>query len=79
MRKIGWDQPILLDQFPFREDPVEAARLSIDTIRAIDRAIDRLDLEALAEAQDRQDALAAQRLVMELLLGEIGAAAEGAR
>jgi xylose isomerase len=79
VRKIGWDQPILLDQFPFREDTVEAARLSIDTIRAIDRAIDRLDVEALAEAQERQDALAAQRIVMELLLGEIGAAAEGAR
>ena len=79
VRKIGWDQPILLDQFPFREDTVEAARLSIDTIRAIDRAIDRLDVEALAEAQERQDALAAQRIVMELLLGEIGATAEGAR
>ena len=36
VRKIGWDQPILLDQFPFREDPVEAARASIDTMRAID-------------------------------------------
>ena len=29
VRKIGWDEPILLDQFPFREDPVEAARSSI--------------------------------------------------
>ena len=26
VRKIGWEEPILLDQFPFREDPVEAAR-----------------------------------------------------
>jgi xylose isomerase len=79
VRKIGWDQPILLDQFPFREDPVEAARASLDTIRAIDRALDRLDLDALTEAQERQDALAAQRRVMELLLGEVGAAAESAR
>ena len=29
VRKIGWEEPILLDQFPFREDPVEAARTSI--------------------------------------------------
>ena len=28
VRKIGWDEPIFLDQFPFREDPVEAARTS---------------------------------------------------
>ena len=47
VRKIGWDEPILLDQFPFREDPVEAARTSIETIRAIDAALDRLDLDAL--------------------------------
>ena len=69
VRKIGWDEPILLDQFPFREDPVESARASIEAIHAIDAALDRLDMEALAEAQERQDALAAQRMIRELLLG----------
>jgi len=69
LRQIGWDQPILLDQFPFREDPVAAAQQSIHTMRALDAAIDRLDLEALADAQLRQDPLAAQRLVTDLLLG----------
>jgi xylose isomerase len=74
VRKIGWDQPILLDQFPFREDPVEAARNSIQTMRQIDAALDRLDFDALREAQARQDALAAQRLVLDLLLGAVPAA-----
>jgi xylose isomerase len=74
VRKIGWDQPILLDQFPFREDPVEAARSSIQTMRQIDAALDRLDFDALQEAQSRQDALAAQRLVLDLLLGDVPAA-----
>ena len=42
LRKIGWDEPILLDQFPFREDPVEAAarehpRRSGRSTRALDR------------------------------------------
>ena len=73
VRKIGWDEPILLDQFPFREDPVEAAKASIQTIRAIDRTLDRLDVDALREAQGRQDAAAAQRMVMDLLLGEVTA------
>jgi xylose isomerase len=68
VRKIGWEEPILLDQFPFREDPVQAARTSIETMRRIDGALDRLDLDALAEAQARQDAMAAQRLVLDLLL-----------
>jgi xylose isomerase len=68
VRRIGWDAPILLDQFPFREDPVQAARTSIETIRAIDGALDRIDLDALQDAQSRQDALAAQRIVLDLLL-----------
>jgi xylose isomerase len=71
VRKIGWQEPILLDQFPFREDPVQAAAESIRTIRAIDAALDRLDLEALMDAQSRQDALAAQRVVLDLLLGAV--------
>jgi xylose isomerase len=75
VRKIGWDEPIFLDQFPFREDPVEAARTSINTIRAIDAALDRIDLDALTDAQSRQDALAAQRVLTELLLGPIPAGA----
>lgn len=75
VRKIGWDDPIFLDQFPFREDPVEAARTSIHTIRAIDAALDRLDLDALRDAQAQQDPLAAQRILTELLLGPIPTAA----
>jgi xylose isomerase len=71
VRKIGWDQPIFLDQFPFREDPVEAARTSINTIRSIDAALDRIDLDALTEAQAGQDALAAQAILTELLLGPV--------
>jgi xylose isomerase len=70
VRRIGWEEPILLDQFPFREDPVQAARTSIETMRLIDGALDRLDLDALAEAQARQDAVAAQRLVLDLLLAQ---------
>jgi xylose isomerase len=70
LRLVNWQKPILLDQFPFREDPVAAARQSIQTIRALNRVLDRIDARALAAAQDRQDALAAQRLVMNALLAD---------
>jgi xylose isomerase len=70
IRDIGWTEPILLDQFPFREDPVGAARSSINTMKAIDAAIDRIDRDELAEIHSRQDPLAAHRLVTELLLGQ---------
>lgn len=69
LRQVNWQGPILLDQFPFREDPVIAARTSIKTIRALNRVVDRIDLAALKAAQDQQDALSAQRMVLDLLLG----------
>ncbi|GAA2863971.1 sugar phosphate isomerase/epimerase family protein [Nonomuraea rubra] len=63
VRRIGWDRPVLLDQFPFREDPVRALSESIRTIRALEQVCDRIDLEELADAQERQDALAAQAIL----------------
>jgi xylose isomerase len=75
LRRINWSGEWLLDQFPFREDAVEAARASIRRLRAMNRLLDRLDFSVLAEAQTRQDALAAQNLVFELLLGELAVAA----
>jgi xylose isomerase len=71
LRQVNWAGPILLDQFPFREDPVKAARHSIQTIRALNRVLDRIDLKALKAVQDRQDALEAQRLVLDILLGVV--------
>ncbi len=69
LRKIGWDEVILLDQFPFREDPVRAASESIETIKKLDAKLDQLDEAALEKAHAKQDALAAQRLAMDLFLG----------
>ena len=68
LRTIKWDEVLLLDQFPFREDPVGAARESIRTVRQLDALLDRLDLDALCAVQKRQDALGAQRLVLDLFL-----------
>jgi xylose isomerase len=68
LRKNGWDGVWQLDQFPFREDTVEAARLSIRFLKALHGALDTLDVAALQEAQSRQDALAAQRIVQDALL-----------
>lgn len=68
VREIGWTDPILLDQFPFREDPVQAATASIRTLRKMEALLDRLDVKALRAAQECQDALAAQQLVLDLLL-----------
>lgn len=72
LRQIDWQKPVLLDQFPFREDPVGAASLSIQAIEGMERLLDRIDVSALADAQERQDAVAAQALVLHELLGTAG-------
>ncbi|MDY7102167.1 MAG: sugar phosphate isomerase/epimerase family protein [Actinomycetota bacterium] len=64
----GWEGVWQLDQFPFREDSVDAAKAGVETMIAIHRAIQLLDREALADAQKRQDALAAQRIAKAALL-----------
>lgn len=69
VRTIGWNHPLLLDQFPFREDSLRAAGASLDTIDGLERLIDRLDLDALTSAQERQDAIAAQAVAFAELLG----------
>ncbi len=69
LRQINWQGPLLLDQFPFRESAVKAAQASIRTIDGLNRVLDRIDLNALTAAQDRQDALEAQRIVLDMFLG----------
>jgi xylose isomerase len=62
-----WKGVWQLDQFPFREDTVEAAKLSIRFLKGLHQALDELDVEALREAQARHDALTAQRLIQDVL------------
>jgi xylose isomerase len=72
LRRIGWSAPLLLDQFPYREDPVEAARASIEMIRKLWAVAGRLDGEELRVAQARQDALATHRLIRQALVEAYG-------
>lgn len=63
LREIGWSEPLLLDQFPFREDPVEAVAHSIRMIRWFEALLDTVDVAQLRAAQEAQDALAVQRVL----------------
>jgi xylose isomerase len=70
LRASGWEGLWQLDQFPFREDPVTAARTSIRVLTAMNRLLDRIDVEALRTSQASQDALAAQRIIYSALLAD---------
>jgi xylose isomerase len=67
LRKNKWEGVWQLDQFPFREDSVEAAKSAIGFLKAIERALDKLDFDAMQAAQDRQDAVGALKLAREAL------------
>ena len=60
---IGWDQPLKLDLFPYREDPVEAVRLSLDVIDNLRGRAKQIPADKLAQVRASNDALAAQRLI----------------
>ena len=57
LRRNNWEGVWQLDQFPFREDSVEAAKQAIRFLKALHRALDALDEDALAAAQASHDAL----------------------
>ncbi|HEY0164897.1 MAG TPA: TIM barrel protein [Sphingomicrobium sp.] len=67
LRKNKWEGVWQLDQFPFREDSVAAANSAIGFLKAIERALDKLDFDAIQAAQDRHDAVAALKLAREAL------------
>lgn len=68
LRKNGWEGVRQLDQFPFREDTVAAAKQAIRFLRRVEAGLDRLDFEAM---QDAQDAVEATRLASDALFGDL--------
>jgi xylose isomerase len=68
LRRHDWNGVWQLDQFPFREDPVKAAKQSIRVLRALNRVIDEIDHSRLAHAQQEQDALEAHAVIHDVLL-----------
>jgi xylose isomerase len=69
LRRNNWEGVWQLDQFPFREDSVQAAKDAIAFLKRIARALDRLDVAALTEAQEQHDALTALRIAQQALYG----------
>jgi xylose isomerase len=67
LHKNDWHGVWQLDQFPFREDSVEAANTAIDFLKLIERALGRLDIAGIREAQANHDSLAALKLAQNAL------------
>jgi xylose isomerase len=68
LRRFDYRGTCHFDTFPLREDPVAECERNIQTVLALEAALDRLDETALAAAISTHDALAA-REVVETALG----------
>ncbi len=69
LRKNGWEGVWQLDQFPFREDSIQAANQAIDFLKRCEAGLERLDWDGMKKAQAAHDALTAQKLAQEALYG----------
>ncbi|AJP71994.1 sugar phosphate isomerase/epimerase family protein [Sphingomonas hengshuiensis] len=69
LRKNKWEGVWQLDQFPFREDCVGAAQSAIGFLKHIEKALNRLDFDAMRAAQAKQDAVTALNLARSALFG----------
>jgi xylose isomerase len=69
LRRNDWQGVWQLDQFPFREDSVEAASTAIAFLKRVERALDVLDVAGLREAQSRHDAMGALKIAQAALYG----------
>ena len=68
VKKIGWDSPLKLDLFPYRESPISAVIESIATLRKLEACVDRLDFQKLNAAQKQHDAMAVQSIIRDALI-----------
>ena len=67
LEKNDWRGVWQLDQFPFREDSVQAATSAIDFLKAVQRALAKLDIPALQRAQESHDAITALSIAQKAL------------
>lgn len=67
LRKNKWEGVWQLDQFPFREDSVATANHAIDFLKAADRGLGILDIDALKAAQEKHDAIGALKIAQKAL------------
>jgi xylose isomerase len=77
LRKNDWSGVWQLDQFPFREDSVEAANMAIEFLKHVECSLDRLDFEAVRKAQADHDAIGALRAARTALFGSTSTPIDG--
>lgn len=67
LKKYAYDGVCFFDSFPFREDTQSEVEANIETFNKLANLVDRLGLEHISKVVDKQDGVAAQKLILEML------------
>lgn len=67
LRRTGYDGWMTIDQFPYREDGRDAVAESAAWLDCLEAVVDRADMAEIAATLRKKDAVAASRLMRELL------------
>jgi len=68
--RVGYEGWYTLDMFPYREDPVQVAEVSIKNLKRMRALIEKFDEETLESAFKEMDALKSHEMIMDLLFGK---------
>ncbi len=63
--KMGYDDWYSLDIYPYREDPLEASRESIEMLKALSNLLNKIGREELEKAIEEGDPVKTQKLIRE--------------
>jgi xylose isomerase len=63
LEKIKYDGPIVLDIFPYREDPLGAATESIEMVKQMRRILEKIDEKEIQDIMKDQDSVAAIKML----------------
>lgn len=67
LKKYNYDGVVFFDSFPVREDTQQEIESNIRSFRALDRMVDKIGMEKIAETIAKQDGVCAHELVMSAL------------
>lgn len=67
LKKFNYTDAIYFDTFPEREDPIEECKLNVKIINKISDLVDSIGLERIEEIVSKNDAIAANHLLLECL------------
>jgi xylose isomerase len=68
LEKMGYDGPIVLDMFPYREDPLGAARESIEFVKQIIGLLRKIDEKELQGIMEKQDSVKAMNMLRQYFI-----------